>query len=272
MAELLDLAHDQVARFSRAIEMIHASSLAHDDVIDNATLRRGVPSINIVTSNKKAILAGDYLLSQVLKDACHSGNLKIVSELAQTISDLAEGEWVQIENTLNKSLSRQDVDLVALKKTGSIMRLCCLIPCMLMSEDDHFHSLARKFGEKLGVAFQLADDILDLNRRDGSQFQDLLNGTINAVIFSAVSNKQRSLTIDATAINTRALESSDLAAGILLEREQLARLSNELNALLDELYEKFVISKSEASYEAYICMQRIIDHICMRQRMATATP
>jgi octaprenyl-diphosphate synthase len=183
MGDFFDISHDTIAPYGRAVELVHASTLAHDDVIDNATSRRGEPSINEVSSNKRAVLAGDYLLAFVLADVSKRGRNDIVVELANVIADLAEGEWIQLENIDKASVAREDVDLVALKKTGSVLRWCCAVPALLANSSEEVVQLAKQFGEKLGVAFQMTDDVLDFLRKDEAAFADLKNGVINSVIY-----------------------------------------------------------------------------------------
>jgi len=170
--------------YAKAVELVHAASLSHDDVIDNATQRRGEPSINIEGSNKMAILAGDYLLADVIVNLSNRGNLPLLSEMAQVIQDLAEGEWLQDDAAKNHKYTRELIERIALKKTASVMTYCCLAPAILANATAELQGLARDFGKHLGLAFQLMDDTLDLS--DGSKkdvLLDLKNGVVNSVIF-----------------------------------------------------------------------------------------
>lgn len=169
---------------ARAIEMVHAASLAHDDVIDEATMRRGVESINIQASNKKAVLAGDYLLASVIGELTRDGSLELVSEMAQVIELLAQGEWLQSDLVLSRAYTRENIREIALKKTSSVMTWCSVAPALKAGFQADVINYARAFGENLGVAFQLLDDTLDFSgesRKDA--LLDLKNGQVNAVIF-----------------------------------------------------------------------------------------
>lgn len=195
-ADLLGVEHERIAPFARMIELVHASTLAHDDVVDEARVRRGEPSINAVASNKKAVLAGDYLLSYVLEEIASFGRGELVIEMARIIADLAEGEWLQIENTQKKDLGWADIELVALKKTGSVLRWSCSAPALLKSYNDDFIQRCRRLGNAIGIAFQLTDDILDFKRKDGAEGADVKNGVINSVIFEALSFQHDRQTLD----------------------------------------------------------------------------
>ncbi|MFW7380404.1 MAG: polyprenyl synthetase family protein [Oligoflexus sp.] len=187
MADFFGVKHEDIAPYARVVELVHAATLAHDDVIDNASVRRGAPSINAVATNKHAVLAGDYLLAYAVEQVARSGRGDLVLCLTRVISDLAEGEWLQIENSQANHLNKEDIENVALKKTGSVLRWCCEIPPRLQRLDEDLCQKAAEFGELLGVAFQMTDDILDFKRRDGAEFADIKNGVINSVIYEALS-------------------------------------------------------------------------------------
>jgi len=220
------------------VEMVHASTLAHDDVIDNADVRRGNPSINMIASNKKAVLAGDYLLAHCLMETSESGRNDIVRELAAVIGDLAEGEWLQLENSENRALLQRDVERVALKKTGSVIRWCCAVPAMLADADEETVAMSRRLGEAIGIAFQMTDDILDFKRQDGAEFADLKNGVVNSVIFEALAtslngHQTMDMTRDHTQPGGQAIE-----AAIKIVRGRVDRLLEDTLTLVDAIAER----------------------------------
>jgi geranylgeranyl pyrophosphate synthase len=184
MGHLFSVDFEILTPYARASELVHAASLSHDDVIDNATLRRGAPSINILASNKRAVLAGDYLLSLVIVDLTNAGNLNLVKEMSLVIKDLSEGEWLQLDLIDDRNYSRELIREVAMKKTSSVMSYCCVAPAILSGADKNTVELCRKFGNHLGLAFQLIDDTLDYSGdSQKDQELDLKNGIVNAVIF-----------------------------------------------------------------------------------------
>jgi geranylgeranyl pyrophosphate synthase len=184
MSNFLRADFDQMAPYARATELVHAASLSHDDVIDNATLRRGAPSINIIASNKKAVLAGDYLLSSVIVDLVAAGNLDLVREMSLVIKDLSEGEWLQLDLIESRNYTRELIREVAMKKTSSVMSYCVVAPAIHNGESQEVIDLCREFGIRLGVAFQLIDDTLDYSANSEKDKElDLQNGIVNAVVF-----------------------------------------------------------------------------------------
>jgi geranylgeranyl pyrophosphate synthase len=190
VANLFKIDLEAVTPFARATELVHAASLSHDDVIDNATLRRGAPSINIIASNKKAILAGDYLLSSVIVDLCSTGHLALVSEMSLVIKDLSEGEWLQLDLIESREYSRELIREIALKKTSSVMSYCTLAPSILAGMPLDIQSVCRNFGISLGLAFQLIDDTLDFSGVSLKDKElDLKNGIVNAVVFELLNTR-----------------------------------------------------------------------------------
>lgn len=177
----------EILPYARAIEMVHAASLAHDDVIDLASHRRGNPSINRVVGNKKAVLSGDYLLAQVIVELCQEGRLELVKEMSYVISALSEGEWLQTESGKEGNLTSDYVREIALKKTASVLSYCTVAPALYSRMPRPQVELAREFGKELGLAFQMVDDILDYefafdtDDRPKDGLQDLKNGLVNSV-------------------------------------------------------------------------------------------
>ncbi len=144
-----------------ALELLHNSTLIHDDVVDESHTRRGNPTVNHLWGNKIAVLAGDYFLSLVMRiinENDHPGVTRIVNDTALAMS---EGELLQQQYCGHYDL---DTDLyfdTIRKKTALFMGCCCEIGATLTTSDPHIQQAARQYGENLGMAFQLRDDLLD---------------------------------------------------------------------------------------------------------------
>jgi geranylgeranyl pyrophosphate synthase len=184
MADLFKIDLNLITPYARATELVHAASLCHDDVIDNATIRRGKPSINILSSNKKAVLAGDYLLSSVIVDLANAGNLELLKNMSLVIKDLSEGEWLQYDLVISRDYTRDLIREIAMKKTASVMSFCTVAPAIFSNQSTLIQSEAKKFGINLGIAFQLVDDTLDYSDSSLKDSElDLTNGILNSVVF-----------------------------------------------------------------------------------------
>lgn len=231
MGDLFGAKHKDIEKLAQAVELVHAATLAHDDVIDDADVRRGKPSINAAASNKKAVLAGDYLLAHSLSEVAGYNRPQLVACLSEIISDLAEGEWIQIENSNKEKLSREDVTRVALKKTGSVLRWCAEAPALFLELPQEVSDKAREFGECLGIAFQMTDDILDFKREDGAEFADLKNKVVNAVIFEAITQKEGKDFINTAAIDELSLDQDYISSALETVGRQVSERLNRCREL-----------------------------------------
>lgn len=263
MADFYGISHSLIEPYGRMIELVHASTLAHDDVVDNADFRRGEPSINVVASNKKAVLAGDYLLAYVLQEIARSGRNDLVIEMASIIADLAEGEWLQIENSVKVDLSWDDIEKVALKKTGSVLRWCCTAPALLAGLDDDFLGRSRRLGEAIGIAFQLTDDILDFKRRDGSKGADIKNRVINAVIFEALCLEQGQNQLNMSEI-VDIEPSAMLAPAVARVRQRVDALVEEAQNLLSGLAQDLEQQRGLGDPAPLLALQNLVRFLAKR--------
>lgn len=237
MGDLFDSDKTCLTTCAAAIEMVHAASLSHDDVIDEATTRRSAPSINKVSGNKKAVLAGDYLLAGVINNLAKMGNLELVQEMALIISSLAEGEWLQLDTSLNRNYSREVISEIAYHKTASVMSWCTVAPaylnqCVDETNREKLISLSRDFGVKLGHAFQLWDDTLDFSK--GSQKDqnlDLENDIVNAVVYEWLSLDDRSMELFKKGEGLKDLAPSTQDENL---KKALVKVEAEASALLEE--------------------------------------
>lgn len=143
------------------VEMLHTATLVHDDVVDAAEMRRGLPSINAVWKNKVAVLIGDYLLSRGLMLAVDGNDFDFLRVVTNTVKRMSEGELLQISKTRKLDLDEETYYKIISDKTASLISTCCEIGARSVSEDEKVIESLRNFGESLGIAFQIRDDILD---------------------------------------------------------------------------------------------------------------
>lgn len=144
-----------------SLELLHTASLIHDDVVDESAERRGRPSVNDVFNNKVSVLSGDFLLGLSLQHAALSGSLDIVRIVADLGKDLSEGEILQLENIQSTEFSEAIYFEVIRKKTAALFRASAM--CAAIASDANAETVRRagEFGELLGIAFQIKDDIFD---------------------------------------------------------------------------------------------------------------
>lgn len=143
------------------VEMLHTATLVHDDVVDNSDKRRGFPSINAIWKNKVAVLMGDYLLSRGLLIAVEGGDFDFLKITTDTVKRMSEGELLQIQKTRKLDIDESTYFRIISDKTASLIGTCCEIGCSSTTNSTKHITAMRDFGENLGLAFQIRDDILD---------------------------------------------------------------------------------------------------------------
>ena len=183
VADCLGVAAPLAAPYAIAVERIHNATLLHDDVVDEAQVRRNKPTLNASGENRKAILAGDLLLARALRDLGASANRGALEELFEVLVELTEGEWLQLESRYRLEVGERHLYEVARKKTASLIRWCCSVPGHLLGSLPKGSTASLGvFGTHLGIAFQLMDDCLDFDPASGKPFaQDLAEGQVNFV-------------------------------------------------------------------------------------------
>ena len=182
LGRVFGLDESELVPCARAVEMTHTASLVHDDVIDDASERRKIPTINSRFTNTQAILAGDFLLARVIGDLLRAGRTDVITDLTDAIQDLADGEWLQAHLKHTGSATWSELETVARKKTGSLMLWSCLAPAKLAGQPAAIVDECRRLGDDIGVFFQMLDDVNDFNPHSGKPFAaDLINGQLNFV-------------------------------------------------------------------------------------------
>ncbi len=150
-----------VIRGAASVELVHLGSMYHDDVIDGADSRRGVPSVNAIWGNLVAIVAGDFLLARASEIAASLGT-EVSGLLAATIGRLCEGEVAELQYAYNPSRPESAYLTAITGKTASLMATSCRVGALLAGADRAVIDTLTRFGEAFGVAFQIWDDVLDL--------------------------------------------------------------------------------------------------------------
>ena len=144
------------------VEMIHVASLIHDDVIDEADMRRGKPSANARWQSHKAVILGDYILAKNMNIGLQSGQFDLVTHVCGSMAALCEGEVLQDECAANSTMTRQAYLDIIYKKTASLLGVSASAGALAVGATRDRVATMRRFGEAVGMAFQIRDDILDV--------------------------------------------------------------------------------------------------------------
>lgn len=159
-AKMLGKINDKTYDAATLVELLHTASLVHDDVVDDANERRGFFSVNALWKNKIAVLVGDYMLSKVLLLSIENNNTKLLEIVARAVREMSEGELLQLEKARKLDITEEVYFEVIRQKTASLISTCCEAGAISVERFDETEKM-RLFGEHIGIAFQLKDDIFD---------------------------------------------------------------------------------------------------------------
>jgi len=160
-AKLFGQITDSTYNAASLVELLHTATLVHDDVVDESYQRRGFLSVNAVWKNKIAVLVGDYLLSKGLLLAVDNKHFTQLQILSNAVRDMSEGELLQIEKARRLDIKEEIYYEIIRQKTASLISSACACGAASVTEDESIISSAKLLGEKIGMAFQIKDDLFD---------------------------------------------------------------------------------------------------------------
>lgn len=158
--------NESTYRAAALVELLHTATLVHDDVVDDSLERRGYFSINAIWKNKIAVLVGDYLLSKGLLLSTDNNDFEHLKILSEAVKQMSEGELMQIEKSRNLNLSEEIYFEIIRNKTASLLSSACAVGAWSTSKDAVVSNKMKLFGEKVGIAFQIKDDLFDYGKED----------------------------------------------------------------------------------------------------------
>jgi len=158
--------NESTYRGASLIELLHTASLVHDDVVDDANERRGFFSINALWKNKVAVLVGDYLLAKGLSICVDGNELALLKIMSDAVEQMSEGELLQIEKARKLDIKEDIYFEIIRKKTAVLIASCCSSGATSVSASPEYIDKMRLFGEKVGIAFQIKDDLFDFGTDD----------------------------------------------------------------------------------------------------------
>lgn len=152
---------DRVRKFACVMEMIHMASLIHDDVIDQSPLRRGLPTAHQLFGVTESVLSGDVLLARAMQIMAEDGDVETTRTVAAAVSEVTEGEVRELAARGNFDLTEAECYSILEAKTASFIRACCEAGAKIANGNESQVNALRTYGEKIGLAFQIVDDLLD---------------------------------------------------------------------------------------------------------------
>jgi len=248
-AKLAGPVNDSTYRAAALVEILHTATLVHDDVVDDSLERRGFFSINALWKNKIAVLVGDYLFSKGLLLSLDNNDFRILQILSDAVRRLAEGELLQIEKARTLSV-KEDIYFEIIKnKTASLLAAACAAGAYSSTQDEVRTARMREFGECVGVAFQIKDDLFDYGNEDvgkptGNDIKEKkltlpliytlnnVNGTVRRDLIYLVKNKNK----DKEAVK-QVIDTVLRSGGIDYASEKMFHYRDQAIAILNEFPE-----------------------------------
>lgn len=167
MARACGVPGDDTRRFAAAVELLHNSTLLHDDVADNSPTRRGIPTVMSLMGPVPAVLVGDFWLARSIDVVLNSRHRDwAITAFAKTLGDLAEGEMLQQQKAFSCDTTEVDYLQIIYCKTASLFEVACTSAAVSVDASQELYSAAQAYGKALGMAFQIKDDILDYSGGD----------------------------------------------------------------------------------------------------------
>lgn len=210
MAKLFGTLSDPTFHAALSLELLHTASLIHDDVVDESNERRGQSSVNAIYNNKVSVLVGDYMLATSLKHAAHTGKVELVELVACLGQELSEGEILQLGNTGKEDFAEDTYFDIIRKKTAALFKISAQSGAVSVNASPEEAMKAALFGEMIGIAFQIKDDIFDyfenaeLGKPTGN---DMLEGKLTLPALYVL-NKLHDTSLNELALRIRALNAS----------------------------------------------------------------
>ncbi len=189
-AKLAGYKGDDHIRMASVVEFIHTATLLHDDVVDNAELRRGLTSANSIWGNEASVLIGDFLYSKSFSMAVTCNNLKILKVLSDATTDMAQGMVFELEKTKDIETTEEEYVRVIIDKTAVLISATCQVGGILAGAEEAKERALKEFGMNMGIAFQLMDDSMDYvsNEEDFGKTigTDLQEGKVTLPVIKAL--------------------------------------------------------------------------------------
>ena len=153
--------NERTYRGASVIELIHTASLVHDDVVDDSNMRRGFFSVNALWKNKIAVLVGDFMLSKGMLLCIEHNDFDLLKIISVAVREISEGELLQIEKARKLDITEEVYYNIIRQKTATLLAACCAMGARTVQDDNAVVEKMRRFGELIGMAFQIKDDLFD---------------------------------------------------------------------------------------------------------------
>ena len=251
------------------LELLHTASLVHDDVVDESNERRGQASVNAVYGNQISVLVGDYLLSKSLQEAAFTGSLRIVDIISRLGGTLSEGEIFQIANIRSEQISEEAYFRIIDHKTAALFAACAELGALSADAGEDFIEKARRFGEIVGICFQIRDDIFDYysNSEIGKPTgRDMAEGKLTLpVIYALNSTNDAAMLALADKVKKGEADRAEIETLIAFAKQNggIEYAERKMQELRSQAYSAIASFKNEAVRKS---LEQYIDFVIDRQK------
>ena len=247
------------------LELLHTASLVHDDVVDESSERRGQASVNASYDNKVAVLVGDYILSTALLRVSLTDNQRIIQILAELGRTLAAGEILQLSNIQNQAFSEDVYYQIIKNKTAALFEACSVIGALSANASEEAVRAAAKFGQNIGMIFQIRDDIFDyfdskeIGKPTGN---DMVEGKLTLpVIYALNHTPYESMQTLARKVKAGTVNADEIAVLVEFTKEQggieyaerrMDEIGQESRVFIDKYVKEKAIKDALTAYLEYV--------------------
>ena len=245
--------------------LLHTASLVHDDVVDESSERRGQASVNATYDNKVAVLVGDYILSSALLRVSMTDNQKIIQLLAELGRTLAAGEILQLSNIQNQEISEDVYYQIINNKTAALFEACSKIGALSAGATDEEIAAAAKFGQNIGMIFQIRDDIFDyfdskeIGKPTGN---DMVEGKLTLPVIYALNNSHlESMQTLARKVKAGTVNPDEIAVlaeftkeqgGIEYAERRMEEIADEARIFINKYVKDIAVKDALTAYLEYV--------------------
>ena len=251
------------------IELLHTATLVHDDVIDESNFRRGVFSINALWKNKISVLVGDFLLSRGLLLAVEKNEFELLKIVSHAVKDMSEGELLQIEKTRKLNITEEVYFEIIRKKTAALISACCAAGASSSETSRKNISQMKIFGEKVGIAFQIKDDLFDytqsplIGKPTGLDIREKKMTLPLIHTLNQVNKKEKSFIINTIKNDSKNSKKVEQIINLVKENKGLEFAENKMNEYYSEsikLLEKFDDNEAKDS------LKKLVEFVVKRKK------
>ena len=251
------------------IELLHTATLVHDDVIDESNFRRGVFSINALWKNKISVLVGDFLLSRGLLLAVEKNEFELLKIVSHAVKDMSEGELLQIEKTRKLNITEEVYYEIIRKKTAALISACCAAGASSSQTSSENISQMKIFGEKVGIAFQIKDDLFDytqsplIGKPTGLDIREKKMTLPLIYTLNQVNKQEKSFIINTIKNDSKNSKKVEQIINLVKENKGLEFAENKMNEYYSEsikLLEKFDDNEAKDS------LKKLVEFVVKRKK------